>query len=80
MIKDRPRRLDLIYVDQPVYFVTLATRDRRSIRSLDCAELAFQQYARCAIDKLDVAVGRYVIMPDHVHLFVRGGRNFTLST
>jgi REP element-mobilizing transposase RayT len=80
MIKDRPRRLDLVYINQPLYFVTFATRDRRSIRSLDCAELAFQRYARCAIDKLDVAVGRYVIMPDHVHLFVRGGRNFTLST
>jgi hypothetical protein len=25
-------------------------------------------------------VGRYVIMPDHVHLFVRGDRSFTLSS
>ena len=30
--------------------------------------------------KFDVALGRYVIMPDHVHLLVRGGRNFTLSS
>jgi len=27
----------------------------------------------------NVAVGRYVIMPDHVHLFVRGDYNFKLG-
>jgi len=80
MIKDRPHRLGLIYISQPLYFVTFATRDRKSIPSLECAQLALQQHAHCAIAKFDVALGRYVIMPDHVHLFVRGGRNFTLAT
>jgi REP element-mobilizing transposase RayT len=70
----------LLYIDQPLYFVTFATRDRRSIPSLDRAQPALEQYAHCAIAKLNVALGRYVIMPDHVHLFVRGGRNFTLSS
>ena len=27
----------------------------------------------------NVAVGRYVIMPDHVHLFVRGSEVFELG-
>src|SRR5215470_2669068 len=80
MIKDRPHRLDLIYINQPLYFVTFATRDRRSIPSLDGAQLALQQYARCAIVKFNVALGRYMIMPDHVHLFVRGDRDLTLSS
>ena len=80
MIKDRLRRLDLIYVNQPLYFVTFATRDRRVIPSLYRAQLALQRYARCGTDKFSVALGRYVIMPDHVHLFVRGDRNFSLST
>jgi len=80
MIKDRPYRLDLIYINQPLYFVTFATRDRRSIPSLDGAQLPLQQYARCAIVKFNVALGRYVIMPDHVHLFVRGSRDFALSS
>ena len=80
MIKDRPHRLDLIYINQPLYFVTFATRDRRSIPSMDCAQFTFQQYAHCAKGKFNVAVGRYVIMPDHVHLFVRGDRSFTLSS
>jgi REP-associated tyrosine transposase len=79
MIKDRPRRLDLIYVNQPLYFVTFTTRNRKAIPSLDVARVALERYARHGIDKFNVALGRYVIMPDHVHLFVRGGRNFTLS-
>ena len=29
--------------------------------------------------EFSVAVGRYVIMPDHIHLFVRGGPEFLLS-
>ena len=80
MIKDRPRRLDLIYINQPLYFVTFATRDRKSIPSLDRAQVALQQYGHCGIAKFHVALGRYVLMPDHVHLFVRGDRNFTLSS
>ena len=80
MIKDRPHRLGLIYISEPLYFVTFATRDRRRIPSLHAAQLALEQYACCAIAKFNVALGRYVIMPDHVHLFVRGDRNFTLSS
>jgi putative transposase len=79
MIKDRPRRLDLIYVSQPLYFVTFTTRDRRAIPSLDDAQLALHRYGHCGIDKFNVALGCYVIMPDHVHLFVRGDGNFALS-
>src|SRR5512133_1135791 len=80
MIKDRPHRLDLIYINQPLYFVTFATRDRGSIPSLHRAQLALERYGHRGIGKFSVALGRYVIMPDHVHLFVRGGPDFTLSS
>jgi putative transposase len=80
MIKDRPHRLDLIYINQPLYFVTFATRDRKRIPSLDVAQAALEQYAHRAIENFNVAVGRYVIMHDHVHLFVRGDRDFALSS
>jgi putative transposase len=80
MIKDRPHRLDLIYVDQPVYFVTFATRDRKPIPSLHRAQLALEKYGDCATSTFNVALGRYVIMPDHVHLFVRGDADFRLSS
>ena len=80
MIKERPRRLDLIYINQLLYFVTFATRDRKRIPSLDDAQIALEQYVRRAIENFNVALGRYVIMPDHIHLFVRGGSDFTLSS
>ena len=80
MIKDRPRRLDLIYVNPPLYFVTFATRDRKRIPSLDVAQAVLEQYAHRGIENFNVALGRYVIMPDHVHLFVRSGRDVTLSS
>jgi REP element-mobilizing transposase RayT len=71
MIKDRPRRLDLIYVNQPLYFVTFATRDRKRIPSLDDAQAVLEQYARRASENFNVALGKYVIRPDHLHLFIR---------
>jgi REP element-mobilizing transposase RayT len=80
MIKDRPHRLGLIYVNQLLYFITFATRDRKRISLLDRAQVALAQYGHSAMSKFNVALGRYVIMPDHVHLFVRGDRNFTLSS
>jgi REP element-mobilizing transposase RayT len=80
MIKDRPHRLDLFYINQPLYFVTFSTRDRRSIPSLDRAQIALEHYARHGITDFNVALGRYVIMRDHVHLFVRGDQEFTLSS
>ena len=40
---------------------------------------AFVLFAKRAEETFNVAVGRYVIMPDHVHLFVRGGCNFRLG-
>ena len=64
MIKDRPHRLDLIYTNQPLYFVTFATRDRKRIPSLDVAQTALEKYAHRAIENFNVALGRYVIMPD----------------
>jgi len=36
-------------------------------------------YIRRARDEFDIAVGRYVMMPDHFHFFVRVGDNFNLS-
>jgi putative transposase len=40
---------------------------------------AFVAFALQANSQHSVAVGRYVIMPDHVHLFVRGPDDFQLG-
>ena len=68
MIKERPHRLDLIYFRSPLFFVTFCTRNRAKISSLDLAQRAIENYGRLGILNFDVAIGRYVIMPDHVHL------------
>src|SRR5205814_9303852 len=36
-------------------------------------------YGTRAIKEFNVAVGRYVIMPDHLHFFVRGDQSFVLG-
>jgi putative transposase len=79
VIKDRPRRLDRIFSHAPVFFVTFCTRNWKRIDPLVSAHSAFVKYGKDAAEKFNVAVGRYVIMPDHIHLFVRGDPNFALS-
>lgn len=66
----RPRRLDLLFSSvRPFYFVTLNTYKRLPV--LPHAEIhnVFRTFCANAEDH-DIAVGRYVIMPDHIHLFV----------
>jgi putative transposase len=59
----------------PLYFMTACTHGRRAIlANTHAAETLKSVWARSAtIDGW--YVGRYVIMPDHVHLFVRPEQN-----
>jgi REP element-mobilizing transposase RayT len=66
--KPRLRRLDWVFTDCPVYYLTLCALDRRPILANDEIHASFGEFARKATD-LDVLVGRYVIMPDHIHFF-----------
>jgi len=75
----RPPRLGRIFTTSPVYFVTFCTHERQRFLAKDEVHTAFVLFAKRAEKTYNVAVGRYVIMPDHVHLFVRGGCNFRLS-
>ena len=81
VIKGRPPRLNRIFqrYDPPLYFVTICTIHRQRINHLDAAHCAFRKYVMRAATEFDIATGRYVIMPDHMHLFVRGGREFILT-
>ena len=66
----RPPRLDRLFSPfSPFYFVTFNTYKHRPF--LACAEIneVFRSFCHRAKD-YDIAVGRYVIMPDHIHLFV----------
>jgi len=80
VIKDRPHRLDRIFSRTPLYFITFCARDRQKIDNLHRITAVFRDYCTRAAGKHDVAVGRYVIMPDHVHFFVRGNPDFVISS
>lgn len=66
----RPPRLELLFsFVRPLYFVTFNTYKRRAILARSEIHERFRCFCNQA-ESYDVAVGRYVIMPDHIHLFV----------
>jgi REP element-mobilizing transposase RayT len=65
----RPPRLQVFQDRQPFYFVTLNTYKRQSLLARSEIHDAFRDFCIRAEDR-GIAVGRYVLMPDHVHLFV----------
>src|SRR5713226_9568643 len=64
----RLKRLECVYKDCPIYYVTLVAYERRSLFANKSVHGAFQAFGRQAVEHR-VAVGRYVLMPDHIHLF-----------
>jgi REP element-mobilizing transposase RayT len=74
-----PPRLYRVIPDAPLYFVTFCTRDRKPIQPISTANEAFHIYAVRALNEFNTAVGRYVIMPDHIHLFVRIDPDISLA-
>jgi REP element-mobilizing transposase RayT len=63
------RRLERVWIDWPIYFITTCSFERRPI--LASAKIAniLEEEWRSAHNRHGWAVGRYVIMPDHVHFF-----------
>ena len=63
------QRLERIWIKHPVYFITLCTIGRRRILdNTTVAEVLVTSW-REAASIHGWLVGRYVIMPDHVHFF-----------
>jgi len=77
--KETPPRLPVIFqqFDAPLYFVTFNTLLKRPLLANDSVHAAFRSYAGRGLE-FNVATGRYVSMPDHIHVFVRIGRDMTL--
>ena len=75
-----PPRLDTVFSDSPTYFITFCTYRRRALLATPAVHEAFRTFATRAADAdAEVAVGRYVLMPDHIHPFVAGDRTFRLG-
>src|SRR5258707_10713476 len=68
MHKPRLKRLERLFTDQPVYFITICTHDRRRLLDKNYLYEAFKIFAQEAASH-GVFVGNYVLMPDHLHVF-----------
>lgn len=66
---ERLRRLETTYERRPIYFVTACTAERRELLASELVHEAFLGFVEQASDR-GAWVGRYVLMPDHLHLFV----------
>jgi REP-associated tyrosine transposase len=63
------RRMERVWVESPVYFVTACTYGRqRILADADVAGILTDEW-RAAHERHGWLVGRYVVMPDHVHFF-----------
>ena len=67
--KGRLRRLDQVFVRSPIYFVTACTQNRLDILTTPAIHETFRRFGQEGPSH-GAWVGAYVIMPDHLHLFV----------
>jgi REP element-mobilizing transposase RayT len=63
------RRLHRVWIEHQIYFVTTCTSRRRPILASPEVSAILGDEWRAARERHGWAVGRYVIMPDHVHFF-----------
>jgi len=68
-MRQRLKRLDIIYRHSPIYFVTACAAKRQKVLANEPIHSAFKAFAGSAPNH-DAWVGAYVFIPDHVHLFV----------
>lgn len=78
---EKPNRLASIFssYNAPVYFITFCTFDRRPLLDNIPVHEAFSRFARGAVPH-GASFGRYVIMPDHIHCFIRIAPSLEIGT
>jgi putative transposase len=62
-------RLTSIWITNPVFFITTCTYQRAPILANEMVANILIEEWKNALDRHGWMVGRYVIMPDHVHFF-----------
>lgn len=65
----RLKRLDEVYSDHPVYFVTACTLERRELLARESVLRAVIKYGGRG-PECGAWLGSFVLMPDHLHAFV----------
>lgn len=75
----RLNRLERVFTDSPVYFITACTAGRRPLLANAAVCDAFVAFAHQA-PAHGAWFGAYVLMPDHLHVFITtDGERVTLS-
>ena len=64
------RRLERVWIDWPIYVITTCTFNRRAIVASKEVVTTLINEWRDARGRHGWAVGRYVIMPDHIHFII----------
>jgi REP element-mobilizing transposase RayT len=68
-------RLDRIWIDNPIFFITTCTKERRNnLANSEIAKILIEEWKKSR-DYHDWHIGHYVIMPDHVHFFCAPGND-----
>jgi REP element-mobilizing transposase RayT len=77
---NRPPRLDRLFEEYsfPLCYITFNTKGRGTILAEARVQERFEEFGARARSR-EIYLGRYVLMPDHVHLFVAGPRDFDLA-
>lgn len=65
----RLHRLERIFPRNPIYFVTACTEKRKHLLAAPAVHERFIEFAQAGEER-GAWVGCYVLMPDHLHLFV----------
>jgi putative transposase len=73
----RPPRINA-FAEHPVYFITFNTHNRQDLLANNKTHSRFVNFAKKATAH-GAAVGRYVIMPDHIHLFLRSHHSLKIG-
>jgi putative transposase len=63
------KRLDRIWIENPICFITACSNERKKVFENPQAALIIIEEWKTAAKRHDWHIGRYVIMPDHVHFF-----------
>jgi REP element-mobilizing transposase RayT len=63
-------RLPFVWQKQPIYFVTTCVAGRRSVLAAPASHSILLEEWSGLRERHGWLVGRYVVMPDHVHFFV----------
>lgn len=70
VVVERLHRLERLHIENPIYFVTFCTHSRKQLLNCRSVHQTFEEFCTAAVEH-GIFVGRYILMPDHVHLFVK---------